>query len=607
MKKKFFLSTILMVLFCLSSLSAQTVIDLSPEKGDLTLKLRNKLEQVKGKEELTINLEAGTYNFRPDYAFEKYCAITNHGNGTKRILFPIKGFKKVTINGNGAKIICHGLMFPFLFENCSDVKVNDLSINWDIPFTFLAEVMAVNEKEGYRDVKPYGKKDGYSWVVEKGKLKFPNIDGFNYTELGSTLSFNKETKRVAVGALDLHSNPTKVEQLKNGNLRIYEKLRQYPRVGEVLSSKGNRELDRYAPAFDFKECKDITLDKITIHHALGMAFLFERSENIQILNSNVVVEEGSVRVIASTADASHFANCKGDVLIENCRFENMLDDGTNVHGTYVEVHKVLGKKKVVVELKHFEQSGFKFADKGDEMWFILHPSPSRHSGTATVSKARTLNEKYIELTFNEDLPSALKAGDFIENKTWNPVFTMRGCTIRNHRARSVILKTPLKTVIENNYFSSMMSGVLFRGESYFWFESGALEDVLIQNNTFENCADCGSKHAALYITPNLSREFDQTETFDKNIRFINNTIKTSNPRVVIADRAEGLVISGNKIILTDDFEPLKKDAPAFELINCKDVTIEKNSFEGKSVINSLESDDASKKTLTIKKNKGIKF
>lgn len=607
MKKKLFLSTILMVVMCLSSLSAQTVINLSPAKGDMTYKLRNQLEQVKGKEELTINLEAGTYSFRPDYAFEKYCAITNHGNGTKRILFPIKGFKKVTINGNGAKIICHGLMFPFLFENCSDVNVNNLSINWDIPFTFLAEVMAVNEKEGYRDVKPYGKADGYSWKLEKGQIQFPNIDGFNYTELGSTLSFNKETKRVALGALDTHSNPTKVEQLKNGNLRIYEKMRQYPRVGEVLSSKGNRELDRYAPAFDFKECKDIVLDKITIHHALGMAFLFERSENIQILNSNVVVEEGSPRVIASTADASHFANCKGDVLIENCRFENMLDDGTNVHGTYVEVNKVMGKKKVIVELIHFEQSGFKFAEKGDEMWFIIHPSPSRYSQTATVSKVRTLNEKFIEITFEEDLPADLKAGDCLENKTWNPVFTMRGCTIRNHRARSVILKTPLKTVIEDNYFSSMMSGILFRGETYFWFESGAVEDVLIQNNTFENCADCGTKHAVLYVTPRLGAQFDQTETFDKNIRFINNTIKTFNPRIVIADRVEGLVVSGNKITLTNDAVPFKADAPAFEFENSKDILIEKNVFQGIAPVKSLQTDEASKNEVTVKKNKGIKF
>ena len=35
------------------------------------------------------------------------------------------------------------------------------------------------------------------------------------------------------------------------------------------------------------------------------------------------------RVISTTADATHFVNCKGDILIENCRFENMLDDGTN--------------------------------------------------------------------------------------------------------------------------------------------------------------------------------------------------------------------------------------------------------------------------------------
>ena len=30
----------------------------------------------------------------------------------------------------------------------------------------------------------------------------------------------------------------------------------------------------------------------------------------------------------------------------------------------------------------------------------------------------------------------------------------------------------------------MMSAILLRGETRFWFESGAVEDVLIQNNIF---------------------------------------------------------------------------------------------------------------------------
>ena len=50
------------------------------------------------------------------------------------------------------------------------------------------------------------------------------------------------------------------------------------------------------------------------------------------------------------------------------------------------------------------------------------------------------------------------------------------------------LKTPGKIVIEDNDFSSHMSSIFFRGEMFHWYESGAVEDVLIRNNRFDYCA-----------------------------------------------------------------------------------------------------------------------
>ena len=579
-------------------LNAQETIHISlGDREDATCEIRETLMKSRS-DQVKIIFERGVYYCLPDYANEKYCVISNHGNGTKKILFSLANYKTIEIIGNGATLLFHGRIMPFLFENCQSVKIKGLTINWDIPFTFLGEVVSINSKEGWREIKPF--QDGFCWKVEKGQIKFPNIDGFNYTCLGSTLPFEKRTKRVVHGAIDIDSNPSGVERMENGNLRIYEKLNYYPPVGALPSSKGDREHDRYAPAFDFKECKNICLDSITIHHALGMGFLFERSENMQILNSQIVLPKHTQRVISTTADATHFVNCKGDILIENCRFENMLDDGTNVHGTYVEVDEVIDDYTVRVSLKHFEQLGFKFAERGDDIWFIIHPSPQRGE-VNTVSRVFTLNERFIQLSFAKPLPAGLKRGDILENKTWNPTFTMRGCTIRNHRARSVILKTPLKTIIENNYFSSMMSAILLRGETRFWFESGAVEDVLIQNNIFENCADCGTRHAVLYVTPRLGTQFDQTQTYDRNIRFINNTINSFNPRVVWADRVDGLLVKDNRIVRNTEKEPIFPRDPVYELINCKNIRMENNQYSGIKPFSLLKADAVSQKTLSFDK------
>ncbi len=582
---------------------AEKTIHIAPEMGDMTPTIRTAIEACEG-DELKIVLERGTYLCRPDYAAEKYCAITNHGNGSKRILFPMLGYKSITIEGNGATILCHGQIMPFLFEDCDKVSVSGVTIDWDRPFTLLGEVMAVNPEEGWRELKLI--QEGYSWQYAKGKIEFPNIDGFNYPYLGSTLPFDKQTKRVVAGAVDFYSKPTKIEKMANGNFRFYEKLKYYPPVGSLLSSKGDREHDRYAPAFEFKECQDIELDSITVHHALGMAFLFEKSSDITLRNSQVVLAEGTPRVISSTADATHFANCRGDILIEGCKFENMLDDGTNVHGTYVEINKVLSPKSVIVELKHFEQLGFEFAEVGDKMWFIKAPSPSRLDEIGEVAGVKILNERFTQIDFTSAIPEGVGCGDIIENKSWNPTFTMRGCTIQNHRARNIVLKTPLKTIIEDNHFSGMMSAILFRGESFFWYESGGVEDVLIQNNTFHNVADCGTKHAVLYITPKLGADFDKKALYDRNIRFVNNTIDTSNPKIIWADRVDGLLVEGNTININNDIELTFPNEPTFDIVNSRNVTIKGNRYTSKTEA-TLRADDTSRSTLVIKSNKGLDF
>ncbi|WP_066633167.1 alpha-1,3-galactosidase-related protein [Labilibacter marinus] len=582
--------------------SATKVIQLKPIEGDMTSVVREAIEGVNDKD-IKIVFEKGTYHFKPDLAYSKYCFITNHENGYKRIIFPFEGLNSVEIVGNGAELIFNGQVMPFLFEDCNQVSVSGLTIDWDFPFLFQGELIAVNKEEGWRDIKPFT--DGFSWKLERGRITFPNIYGFKFSSLGSTLPFEPANKQVAHGAWDLSSRPERVEKRPNGVLRIYEKMKYYPEPGTILNYKGPKGENRYAPAFHVISSKNIKFDKVVIHHALGMGFLLERSETASISNSGIYVRKGSPRVVSIIADATHFCNCKGDIVVENCRFENMLDDGTNVHGTYVEVNKKIDDYTLLYELKHFQQAGFEFAGKGDEIWFIHQPSPDRKT-VNKVSSVKVINDLFAEISFEEKLPAQLKEGDLLENKTWNPTFTMRGCTIQNHRARNVVLKTPLKTVIEDNYFSSMMSSILFRGETFYWYESGVVEDVLIRNNTFNYCAYSGSEHAVMYVTPRLGKNYDPTASYDRNIQFVDNTITTFDTRIVIADRVDGLLFKGNKITQNNARPALYPDAPLFDLINCKNVQILNNTYQGEYK-KAFKVDASSEESLKVKGNKGFKY
>lgn len=580
---------------------AHTTIKITHQQGDMTPIVRKAIEEATDKN-ITIVFEKATYLFLPDYALDKYCYITNHGNGLKKIIFLLENFDSVTIDGNGAELVFHGQVAPFQIKNCKKVTAKNFTIDWDIPFLFQGEVTALNKSEDWIEIKPFTQ--GYSWKLVGEQISFPNIDGFSFFELGSTLAFNSKLKRVAHGAFDTNSRPRWVEKRPNGILRIHEKIKKYaPQIGEILNSKGESEQNRYAPAFQTINSQNILFENIIVHHALGMGFLFERSENITLSKCGVYVKEGSDRVVSTIADATHFCNCKGAVLIENCKFQHMLDDGTNVHGTYVEVNKIIDNKTLIVELKHYEQLGFEFAAPGDDIWFIQQPSPERAT-VNKVSAVKKINDRFIQITFENNLPTNLKTGDNLENKTWNPVFTMRACIINDHRARNVIIKTPLKITIENNNFSSMMSAIQLRGDNFYWFESGAVNDVTIRNNHFVHCAYSGAESAILYVTPRLGKVFDENATFDRNIRFENNTIETFGNRIIWADRVNGLTITGNKITKTKEAAELYPEAPIFDLVNCSNVEISKNTYTGNCQTPIL-TDKKSKENLEIKDNKGF--
>ena len=580
--------------------SGSVTLNFSPDGGDATLAVREALEQVEARD-VTLVFEPGRYVFGRAYARDQYLAITNHDNGLKRIIFPMDRFDSVKIEGNGAEFIFKGQVLPFLFKGCRKVEMSRLTIDWDIPFYFQATVNQVNEEEGWIDLVPFV--HGFSWSVQDERLFFPEVDGFSYGHIGETLSFDPEHRRVAHGAWDMHLGAERVERRPGGLLRLHAKPRHFPDEGTVIVAKGKMGENRYAPAIYGLQSSNLDIEEVTIHHALGMGFLFERCDTITLSECGAYVRPGSQRMVSLLADATHFCNCKGEILVENSRFQHMLDDGTNVHGTYVLVDEILDDHHVRVRLMHFQQAGFRFADAGDEIWLINAPDPSRGQ-VKTVKQFEQLNELFSVITFEESIGSSLQPGDLLENKTWNPSFTMRGCTLSDHRARGVVLKTPLPIVIENNYFSSMMSAIFFRGESRFWFESGSVGDVLIRNNRFEYCAYSGMEHAVLRVTPRLGEQFDATLTYDRNIRFKGNQIATFGNRIVWADRVDGLQILDNAIIQTRDAPILHPGTPMIELTHSHNVRIEGNSYEGTNP-HSLACDASSKATLTQRANAGF--
>jgi len=150
----------------------------------------------------------------------------------------------------------------------------------------------------------------------------------------------------------------------------------------------------------------------------------------------------------------------------------------------------------------------------------------------------------------------------------------------------------------------MMSSIMLRGETFFWFESGNVEDVLIRNNRVVHCAYGGAEHAVLTVSPRLGKTFDDSILYDRNIVFENNTIETFDNRIIWADRVNGLIIRNNKIKQTFTEKSQYPEAFMFDLINCNNVEITNNSYEG-NCDKILKVDKVSEKTIKFNNNNGF--
>ena len=63
------------------------------EKDDVTSCIYNIINRLQDGVPATISFEKGTYHFYPEFAFEKYCYISNHNDVLARIAFMLEDKK----------------------------------------------------------------------------------------------------------------------------------------------------------------------------------------------------------------------------------------------------------------------------------------------------------------------------------------------------------------------------------------------------------------------------------------------------------------------------------------------------------------------------------
>lgn len=436
-----------------------------------------------------LHFEKGIYHFNSEFAFERALCIANHGeNGYKRTAFLLEYMSDFEIDGGGSHFIFDSVMNMMTVLNCDNITIKDLTLSMSVCPYPEGRVTAVNDNSF--DVE-------FSYheelLVEENALLIPIGD--KYEPVVCDIEFDGKTHEIEIGTGDNSAGiplyKLKKEIIAYNTIRFYNSPR-IPKLGNTLVLMIGR---RYASGLLFDGCNHIKLKNINIYSCVGIGVMAQYCNNFTIQNCSVTSQEG--KFISTGADATHFVSCTGNITVSDCLFEHMLDDALNVHGIYVKVHRS-ECGKAIVKFCNSATTGVDIFKSGDKVCQMdsktLIPIMS-----ATISSVHKINNEMTELIFEENVE--MTEGYIIENLTTYPTLNLRQCTIRNNRARGVLIATKQHCVIEDCDFHTAGSAIVLECDASFWYESGGVMDIEILNNRFEGCKYGAWGNGIIYVPP----------------------------------------------------------------------------------------------------------
>lgn len=431
-----------------------------------------------------VELGEGVYHFWAESAKPMEVYISNHDQPMPRkIQLPFCGVEDLTLRGKGAgaKFIFHGESTGMLFMDAKRVRLEKVSLDWAEPPISEARLVGL----------PVNGKVEIDWIVR-------GCDGMKGD---ARMLWDRKTRAIKPGTGD-----------------CFEWTQA--KMGDVISV---RTWDRPSPAICLYRAEDVEFKDVAIHSAHGMGLLAQRSKDIAWKGGGVWPRQGSF--CSTKADATHFSNCRGRIVVENARFEGMMDDAINVHSTCLKIEEKLDGGRIKCRYMHPQAIGFEVFGPGERLRFIKARTLENGPET-TVSSVETLDARTVVLTLEDaEVGAEYIAGDAVENADFQPEVDFCGNTVRNNRARAALFTTPGKVRVKGNTFDRVSgSAILLAGDASNWYESGACTDVEISGNRFLNCLTSSYQFCNAVITsaPSIPDLAAQKTPYHRNIRVFDN-------------------------------------------------------------------------------------
>lgn len=426
-------------------------------------------------------------------------AVKRSGGGKKKLVLPsgeiylydgvteknqyamvFSDIQDLSIDGNGSVLMLDMTLRGVLIEACESVLLHDLSFDRsELPY-FTGKIITMDEKEktalisvdeGCRPENHYPIREYLEFEADSQTPRYHGNFLYNNVEVDTTVTNIRDFEWVGE---------------HTARMTFACEVTPAPKGTGVLISKTMYGPDTVA----ITDSANIRCENINIYCTPGMGIRGYSSENLFFNRTNVMLKPGSGRLMSVTADAMHFIDCKGELVITNTLIENSHDDAVNIHGMFQMVVRAdCGRRRL--KLAAARTVRFGTPAKEDPLTF-----PFRKGDKVELSRDRTLEYKQT-LTVAacepaedfgfwaefEEVPEA-EEGDILSNISRSPEVRIENCVIRNKRNRGVLLQSRNSVIRNCTFYHVIMPAVCIATDCLNWYECLNARQIAITGNKF---------------------------------------------------------------------------------------------------------------------------
>lgn len=438
------------------------------------------------------------------------------------------------------------LIHALLFENCRNVTVRGLDIDFTIPCWLQARVSEVDRTAKTVRAIPM---PGYEPRNSKGEAEKSGNRAFMFYDAEGRF-------------INQQHSPGSWRMLDDGRTLVCEKIDGSGIPASLKPGDYVVGTLRTGAALRSNGCAGMRFENINVWSSPGMAV----NENggpggNQYLKVRATRRPLTNRLHAFGADIFHLAGTDRGPILERCELAYGADDNLNIHGSFGRVVKRQDERR------YYLQGAY---SKGDTLEF-RDPRSVALLGTAKVvaatpapdGPALQINEKYqakgeVLVELDQPLTPEPLALVVMDGKRSAAGFVLRDCWLHDNFQRTLINGSP-RGLIENNTLQNLGHGITVMFETWGpWMEGPFARDLVIRNNRFLDSPPAGPAISVSMHPPgggSNARRFDARPLTNLTIEG-NHFARTTNPPLSIHN-VEGLTIRSNSFDFPADAPPAK--------------------------------------------------